>query len=173
LEEDVSVHLSRRNALVIGGASAIAITAGARPAAAASPDVKGSYSGIVTAVDPPLGSFVDLLSLLPSGVVIESRRYLVDAGFGKLLETTGHGVWTQDPHGAVVVALDFLLENFDSTDPVGIDNIILSLKDDRNGHLSGSFASTVRDTAGNTLLAATGTYQATRMTPPRRPAADR
>jgi hypothetical protein len=57
-------------------------------------DIVGSWFGTVTATNPPLGSFNDLISFHVGGVVTESRRYLIPGTlFGNLLETTGHGIW--------------------------------------------------------------------------------
>src|SRR5262249_30666701 len=40
-------------------------------------DIVGSWFGTVTATNPPLGQFNDLISFHTGGVVIESRRYFV------------------------------------------------------------------------------------------------
>jgi hypothetical protein len=49
-------------------------------------DIVGSWFGTVTATNPPLGQFNDLISFHTGGVVTESRRYFVSpTPFGNLL----------------------------------------------------------------------------------------
>ena len=59
------------------------------------PDLVGSWFGTITATEPPLGQFNNLIALYTGGVTTEMRRYLVQAPspFGNLLETTGHSAW--------------------------------------------------------------------------------
>src|SRR5438270_1081311 len=87
--------MDRRHLLTAGVAAGV--VAGATPSRAASDesqDIVGSWFGTVTATNPPLGQFNDLISFHTGGVVTESRRYLVSpTPFGNLLETTGHGAW--------------------------------------------------------------------------------
>ena len=86
--------MDRRRLLTAGMAT---LAASALPAHAHSDDhqdIVGSWLGTVTATNPPLGQFNDLISFHEGGVVTESRRYFVPATpLGNLLETTGHGAW--------------------------------------------------------------------------------
>ena len=86
--------MDRRRLLTAGVAT---LAASALPAHAHNddhPDIVGSWLGTVTATNPPLGQFNDLISFHEGGVVTESRRYFVPATpLGNLLETTGHGAW--------------------------------------------------------------------------------
>ena len=85
--------MDTRNFLAAGAVVA-ATAAGSALATAAPPgndnDIVGSWFGTVTATNPPLGSFNELISFMTGGVVIESRRYSVPGTpFGTLLETRG------------------------------------------------------------------------------------
>lgn len=156
-----------RRELITGGVAAA--VASARPASAASghaPDPVGSYFGTVTATNPPLGQFNDLLSLHDGGVVIESRRYSVPGTpFGTLLETTGHGAWQRTGGRTVEAFFRFLLQNQDTGDPIGTDNIRLRLTmDRRTGALTGTFQSQIKDLTDAVLLTVEGTYTATPIT---------
>ena len=150
---------------LITGVLAAAAVAGASSAEAASgrsPDPVGSYFGTVTATNPPLGQFNDLLSLHEGGVVIESRRYSVPGTpFGTLLETTGHGAWKRTGGHTFEAFFRFLLQNQDTGDPIGTDNVHLWLTVDRaSGGLTGTFQSQIKDLADAVLLTVEGTYTA-------------
>lgn len=157
--------MDRRKLLATGSAAAAAAAAG--PAAALAggngrDGIVGSWLGTVTATNPPLGSFNDLITFHDDGTVLESRRYLVDTPFGRLLETTGHGAWKRSRGGRGFEAFfRFLLQNHETTAPFGTDNIRLSLELDRHGNLTGTFVSQIQDESGATELEVTGTYTAT------------
>ena len=72
--------MDRRDFLAAGAAAAVTMAGSAVATAAPAGndnDIVGSWFGTVTATNPPLGSFSELISFLAGGVVIESRRYLV------------------------------------------------------------------------------------------------
>ena len=154
------------------GSVAATVAAGALAAVTAEADpgndqgIVGSWFGTVTAVNPPLGQFNSLISFNQDGVVIESRRYLVaTTPIGPLLETTAHGAWKKTGGRRFEAFFRFLLQNADTGEPVGTDNVRLFLTVDRAGTtLTGTFQSQVKDTADNVLITVTGDYTATRIT---------
>ena len=89
-------------------------------------DLVGSWLGTVTATNPPLGQFNDLISFHTGGVVIESRRYFVPppTPFGSLLETTGHGAWERTGKNTFKAFFRFLVQTSAEGIPVGTDNIL-------------------------------------------------
>jgi hypothetical protein len=123
----------------------------------------GSWFGTITATNPPLGQFNDLISFHAGGVVTESRRYSVPGTpLGNLLETTGHGAWKRTGANSFVVVFRFILQDADTGAVLGTDNVALSLTlDQATGTLTGTFESQIKDTAGNVLLIVTGDYSAT------------
>lgn len=159
--------MDRRKLIATGGAAAL--TAAAAPAAAlaggtSDEDLVGSWFGTVTAEVPPIGSFNDLITVHPGGVVTESRRYAVPTPFGQLLETTGHGAWRKTGAKSYEAFFRFLLQNADTSD-FGTDNIHLWLTlDPKAGTLSGTFESQVKDTGDAVLLTVTGTWSGTAIT---------
>jgi hypothetical protein len=129
----------------------------------------GSWFGTVTATNPPLGSFNDILTIHDDGTVVESRRYYVvpPPPFPNLLETTGHGAWERRGKRSLEAFFRFLLQEPPPSTgaPIGTDNIRLKLIVDRTGNrLSGTFVSQVKDTAGTVLIQVEGTYEAERIT---------
>jgi hypothetical protein len=122
----------------------------------------GSWKGTVTGTIPPgIGAFTDLITFSTEGTVIESRRPLALTPFGRLLESAGHGAWTRTGNGQFEVHFIFILQNAETGDEVGTDNILLRLNlDPRGQHLTGTFTSVVEDTSGNVLFIASGTYDA-------------
>ncbi len=126
----------------------------------------GSWLGTVTATNPPIGSFNDLISFHSNGVVTESRRYVVPGTpFGNMQETTGHGAWKSTGKHAFEAFFRFLLQNQDTGAPIGTDNIHLVLTLDRQtGTLGGTFQSQVKDMADTVLVTVDGTYSATQIT---------
>ena len=158
--------MDRRRLLTAGMAT---LAASALPAHAHSddhPDIVGSWLGTVTATNPPLGQFNDLISFHEGGVVTESRRYFVPATpLGNLLETTGHGAWERGRGRAFEAFFRFLLQDADTGAPLGTDNVRLSLALVRStGKLDGTFESQIKDNAGNVLVTVTGTFSATPIT---------
>jgi hypothetical protein len=130
-------------------------------------DLVGSWLGTVTATNPPLGQFNDLISFQVGGVVLESRRYYVPppTPFGSLLETTGHGAWERTGRNTFKAFFRFLVQTAADGVPVGTDNIRLSLKLDRAaGTLTGTFESQIKNTADTVLLTVTGDFSATPIT---------
>jgi hypothetical protein len=129
--------------------------------------IVGSWFGTVTATNPPLGSFTSLISFQEGGVVNESRRYLVKGTpFGDLLETTGHGAWEKRSGRRRFEAFfRFLIQNHDTGEPIGTDNIRLSLRLSQDGEtLSGTFVSQIKLESGAVVFEAAGDYSATRIT---------
>ena len=164
--------MNRRQLLtggVAAGSVAAAVAADATAAHAkddADDDLVGSWFGTVTATNPPLGQFNDLISFHTGGVVTESRRYLVPGTpFGNLLETTGHGAWERTGRDAFKAFFRFLLQNNDNGAPIGTDNIQLSLRLDRDtGTLTGTFQSQIKNMADTVQFTVTGTFSATEIT---------
>ena len=142
-------------AAAMGGTSVV----GAAPASNDN-DIVGSWFGTVTATNPPLGSFNELISFLAGGVVVESRRYKVPATpFGTLLETTGHGAWKRTGGHTFEAFFRFLIQSDDTGAPIGTDNIrlFLTLAD---GTLTGTFESQIKDLSDTVIFEATGDYAA-------------
>jgi hypothetical protein len=128
--------------------------------------IVGSYYGTVTATDPPLGQFNNLISFHEGGVVTESRRYYVPVTpLGPLLETSGHGEWKRVGNRTFEVFFRFLLQQAPPSagEPIGTDNIRLSLKLQRNGSLTGTFESNIKVLDGTVIFTARGDFAAERI----------
>ena len=127
----------------------------------------GSWSGTITATDPPLGSFGNLISFHEGGVVNESRRYYVpETPLGPLLETTGHGAWKRTGSRSYEAFFRFLLQQAPPSAgaPIGTDNIRLKLRLERGGdRFTGTFESNIRDNAGAVVFTARGTISGERI----------
>jgi hypothetical protein len=124
---------------------------------------RGILEGRSHAHQPPgLAPFTSLITFTSDGSVIESRRSLATpTPFGPLLETAGHGAWNRTDEREFDVHFVFLLQNATTGADVGTDNVQLHLTLDSTGsNLTGTFQSTVKDTSGNPLFAASGTYVA-------------
>jgi hypothetical protein len=118
------MNMHRRQLLTAGVAAGVAATATSARANddRDDDDIVGSWFGTVTATNPPLGSFNDLISFHTGGVVIESRRYLVPGTpFGNLLETTGHGAWERSGRNTFKAFFRFLLQSDTTGAPIGTD----------------------------------------------------
>lgn len=157
-----------RKELLGGGAVAGVVALGAAPVAQGHDgDIVGSWTGTVTATDPPLGSFGNLISFHTGGVVTESRRYYVPVTpLGPLLETSGHGAWKRTGSRSYEAFFRFLLQQAPPSagEPVGTDNIRLKLRLERGGdRFSGTFESNIRDTAGAVVFTARGTISGERI----------
>ena len=131
--------------------------------------IEGSWIGTVTAVNPPLGSFANLITFIPKGGVIESRRSYADTPAGSLLETPGHGEWKKVGVKEYQVNYTFLLQGAPDNPKargvaLGTETISLRLRLNRQGtQLSGTFRSDAKDPNGNIVFTTTGTYSATRI----------
>ena len=125
-------------------------------------DLVGSWYGTITATNPPLREFNDLISFYVGGVVTETRRYLVlPTPFGNLLETTGHGAWEPTGRNTFEAFFRFLLQKQRDGAAIGTDNIRLWLTlGPGRGRLTGTFESQIKDPAETVLLAVTGTFSA-------------
>jgi hypothetical protein len=159
--------MDRRQILTAGVAAGVAVSAASSYAKDdKDQDLVGSWFGTVTATNPPLGEFNDLISFHAGGVVTESRRYLVPppTPFGSLLETTGHGAWERTGRNTFKAFFRFLVQTAIDGVPVGTDNISLALKLNRDGTLAGTFESQIKDTGDTVLLTVTGNYSATPIT---------
>jgi len=155
--------MDRRQLLTTGVAAVVAASATpARALAGNDHDLVGSWFGTVTATNPPLGQFNDLISFHTGGVVTESRRYSVPGTpLGNLLETTGHGAWERTGGHTFEAFFRFLLQDADTGAALGTDNVRLSLMlDHAAGTLTGTFESQIKDTANIVLLTVTGDYSA-------------
>jgi len=158
-----------RRVFFTGSAAAAIAAAGATGAFAQEGNDNGfvgSWFGTVTATNPPLGQFHDLISFHDGGVVTESRRYFVPfTPFGRLLETTAHGAWKRTGGHSFEAFFRFLLQNADTGDPVGTDNVRLSLTfDGAHDMLTGTFVSEIKDESDHVVFRVTGNYSATRIT---------
>ncbi len=155
--------LTRKSLLAAGGAAGAAALASAVPAHAHGDrdddDIVGSWYGRVTADDPALGSFEELLSFHSGGIVTDAHRlYIPATPFGPLLETSGHGAWKTTRNGYTAF-FRFLLQQAPPSAgaAVGTDNVRLNIRLDRGGNrFSGRFESTIRDTSGTAVFVATG-----------------
>jgi hypothetical protein len=158
--------MHRRQLLVSAAAAAAATTPAIAHADQDDHGVTGSWFATVTATDPPLGQFTSLISFHEGGIVNESRRYLVKGTpLGDLLETTGHGAWKRSGRRGYEVFFRFLIQNHDTSAPIGTDNIRLSLRLSRDGEgLNGTFVSQIKDESGAVVFQAAGEYSATRIT---------
>jgi hypothetical protein len=126
----------------------------------------GSWKGAVTPTSPPgLQPFTSLITFTSDGTMIESRRLFVPASpLGPLLETPGHGAWGRVDDREFDVHFVFLLQGAVSGSDIGTDNVHLRLRLDSTGTvLSGTFDSTIKDTSGNPVFTASGTYWATQI----------
>lgn len=155
-----------RRQLITSGMVAAVVAASATPARAQAgndQDLIGSWFGTVTATNPPLGQFNDLISFHTGGVVTESRRYFIPGTpLGNLLETTGHGAWQRTGGHTFEAFFRFLVQDADTGAPLGTDNVRLSLTLTQGADtLTGTFESQIKDTADNVLLTVTGDYSAT------------
>jgi hypothetical protein len=160
------MKMDRRQLLTAGVVAGIAASPTSSQAKDGDDGIVGSWFGTVTATNPPLGQFNDLISFHTGGVVIESRRYLVPSTpFGTLLETTGHGAWKRTGGNTFNAFFRFLLQTLTDGAPIGTDNIRLSLTLDGNaGTLTGTFESQIKNLADSVQLTVTGTYAATAIT---------
>lgn len=153
---------TRRQLLSTAGAAAAGvIVASASPALAyGTEEIVGSWFATVTVTDPPLGSFASLLSFHGDGTLTESRRlFLADSPFGPLVETGGHGAWERRGRGRYDAFFRFLLQQAPPSAgaPVGMDDVTLQLEVTSRTAIGGTFASTIKDTAGQSVFTATGT----------------
>jgi hypothetical protein len=156
--------------LTSGAAGAAALAAA--PAAQAhggsgDDELVGSWYSTITATDPPLGSFVSLMSAHEGGVFTESRRYYIPATpLGPLLETSGHGAWKRTGNRAYTAFFRFLLQQAPPSAgaPLGTDNIRLVLRLARDGDsFAGTFESNIRDLTGAVVFTARGTVAGERI----------
>jgi len=158
--------MDRRRLFTAGGAAVLAAAAGRSAIAdgGAEQGIVGSYFGTITAVNPPLGSFNNVISFHEGGVVTESRRYFVPATpFGPLLETSGHGAWKRTGNRTYEAFFRFLLQQAPPSagEPVGTDNIRLWVKLSRStGKLTGTFESNIKDNTDTVIFTATGDFTA-------------
>jgi hypothetical protein len=158
-----------RKGLLGAGAAGVAGLAVAAPAHAHDRDgdgIVGSWYGRVTADDPALGSFEELISFHRDGIVTDAHRlYIPATPFGPLLETSGHGAW-RSTRGGITAFFRFLLQQAPPSAgaPVGTDNVRLNIRLDRGGNrFTGRFESTIRDTGGAAVFTATGAIEAERI----------
>jgi hypothetical protein len=159
--------MDRRQLLTAGVATVVAASATpARVQAGNDRNLVGSWFGTVTATNPPLGQFNDLISFHTDGVVTESRRYSVPSTpLGDFLETTGHGAWERTGQHTFEVFFRFLLQDANTGAALGTDNVRLWLTLDRAaGMLTGAFESQIKDTANSVLSTVIGDYSATPIT---------
>jgi hypothetical protein len=153
----------RRQLLTASAAAGIAgVGTPSRAREDAEQDLVGSWYGTITATNPPLVAFNDLISFYVGGVVTETRRYLVPATpLGDPLETTGHGAWEQTGRNTFEAFFLFLLQNERDGYAIGTDNIHLRLTPGPGrGKLTGTFESQTKTTAETVLLEVTGTFSA-------------
>jgi hypothetical protein len=131
--------------------------------------IEGSWIASVTAVDPPLGTMDSLMTFVPGGGVVESRRLYVPASpFGAVLQTGGHGSWRAAERRSFDVSFMFLLQGGPGNaaangGPLGTDRIRWKATLTGDNELRGPFRSEVRDAGGTLILAVRGTIRATRI----------
>lgn len=108
-----------------------------------------------------------MITFVPEGGVIESRQlYVPTSPLGAFLETPGHGKWVRTGNRKFEVGFVFLLQEApNNTNANGIslgsNDVRLQLSLNKAGdQLTGTFISTVKDTADNVILTASGDYQA-------------
>jgi len=155
---------NRRLSLICLAAIAMAFTPAAGFSQSNAAHLAGSWTALVTATNPPgLVPFTDLITFTSDGSVIESRRIFVPVSpLGPLTETAGHGAWVRVAEREFDIHFVFLIQNATTGDDIGTDNIHLRLRLDSSGAvLFGTFDSTIKDTSGNPIFTASGTYQAT------------
>ena len=119
-----------RKGLLAGGAAGAAALATAAPAfgQAAATTTSSSARGTrkVVADDPALGSFEELISFHPGGIVTDAHRlYIPATPFGPLLETSGHGAWKSTGRNGYTAFFRFLLQQAPPSAgaSVGTDNV--------------------------------------------------
>ena len=164
--------MNRRQLLTNGVAGVVAVVAAnavptrVQADSGSNHNLVGSWLSTVTATNPPLGQFNNLISFHPGGIVTESRRYSVPGTpLGNLLETTGHGAWVRRGGNTFEDFFRFLLQNADTGAALGTDNIRLALTLNRlSDTLTGTFQSEIKDTAGIVLFSVAGDYSATPIT---------
>jgi hypothetical protein len=166
---EVGMAVTRKE-LLGGGTIAGVVALGAAPAALAhggDEDIVGSWNGTITATDPPLGSFGNLISFHTDGVLTESRRlYVPVTPLGPLLETTGHGAWKRTGSRSYEAFFRFLLQQAPPSagEPIGTDNIRLKFRLERGGdRFAGTFESNIRDNTGAVVFTARGTISGERI----------
>jgi hypothetical protein len=148
-------------------AAAIVMTSTASFSQSNAAHLAGSWKGAVVATSPSgLTPFTSLITFTSDGSVIETRRLLVpESPVGPLLETTGHGAWERIDDREFDIHFVFLLQEASGMGigmDKGTDNVHLRLRLDSTGAvLSGTFDSTIKDTSGNPIFTASGTYLAT------------
>ena len=162
--------MNRRKLITAAGA---AMVAAAAPTVAVADggtdhDLVGSYYGTITATDPPLGQFNNVISFHEGGIVTESRRYYVPfTPLGPLLETSGHGAWKRNRRGTYDAFFRFLLQQAPPSlgEPLGTDNVQLSLRVHRGtGNLTGTFESNIKGVDGTIIFTVKGDFAAERIT---------
>lgn len=134
--------------------------------------LEGSWSVTITATNPPLPNFVSLMTFMPNGGMLESRRLYVPGHltpFGSLLETPGHGEWVRKAESEFESSFVFLLQGAPDNpslagQDIGTDNIRLHFRlEPSNEELKGTFTSGIIDKDGNVLFTATGTISGKRI----------
>ena len=163
-EAGMSERALTRKGLLAGGAAGRRRAGGDVTGAGARPrhddDIVGSWYGRVTADDPALGSFEELISFHRDGIVTDAHRlYIPATPFGPLLETSGHGAWKSTPqrlHGVLPLPAPAGAA-VRRARRSGTDNVRLNIRLERGGNrFTGRFESTIRDTAGDAVFTATG-----------------
>ncbi|MDA0170266.1 hypothetical protein OJ998_14305 [Solirubrobacter taibaiensis] len=161
--------ITRKGLLTGSAAAGAAALATASPALAHGDDddeLVGSWYGRVTADDPALGAFEELISFHRDGIVTDAHRlYLPATPFGPLLETSGHGAWKRVRGGGYTAFFRFLLQQAPPSAgaAVGTDNVRLNFRVVR-GRITGRFESQIKDTSGALVFTATGAIAAERIT---------
>lgn len=141
------------------------------------PRLVGTWLGVVTAEEPPLGRLQDLITFEPAGTLIESRRaYVPQAPLGPLLQSNGHGRWAPQVGGEGLryhARFVFLLQGAPDHPelagmPLGTDTVTLELAIEGDDHLTGTFESEVRDARGDRVFTVRGSYAGGRLDAPGR-----
>lgn len=162
---------------VLAGAALAAVVAGLTPGRSRGDDgnkVLGSYQLAITVLNPPLGTFTDLMTFSPGGGVVSTRtEYIVGLPVGPILESPGHGAWSHVKQDDYQVALVNLVQGapgnvnlpngaFFATERIHWDLTV----DNKTGNLSGPWSSTFTAPNGQVVLAVSGVITAVPISTP-------
>ncbi|MDC0670472.1 hypothetical protein [Nannocystis radixulma] len=134
------------------------------------PSLTGTWRGEAIAEEPPLGTLTDVMTFEAHGTLVETRpSYVPETPLGPLLQSGGLGAWAQVGAHDYHARFTFLLQGAPDHPEfagvlLGTDTVTLELSLDAGDHLSGEFASEIRDTKGGLVFKVRGTYEGSRFT---------
>ena len=146
-----------RKGLLAGGVAGAAALAAASPAGASSSRRRRARgAGRVAEDDPALGSFEELISFHPGGIVSDAHRSTSPPRpFGPAAGLSGHGAWRSAGRGACTAFFRFLLQQAPPSAgaAVGTDNVrLLNLRHQQP--LQRALRVPIRDTTGAAVFPA-------------------